>query len=71
MDFCDLSLILWEQVFILPLHMLILYCKHKVWPISFIFFCPECGTVVGFFAGERRTDTFEHSCGAIQFEATQ
>ena len=45
--------------------------QQKVWPISFIVFCPECGTVVGFFAGERRTDTFEHSCGAIQFEATQ
>ena len=45
--------------------------QQKVWPISFIFFCPKCGTVVGFFAGERRTHTFEHSCGAIQFEATQ
>ena len=56
---------------ILPLHIADFKLQQKVWPISFIFFCPECGTVVGFFAGERRTDTFEHSCGAIQFEATQ
>ena len=45
--------------------------QQKVWPISFVFFCFECGKIVGFFAGGRCTDTFEHSCGAIQFEATQ